>query len=64
MTETQAHNRAQKASRRPGVTFFVVRELQDDGTFYDACSSFDLETHYNGIHDGNILACYEEGQQQ
>lgn len=64
MTLTLAHQRAAVRSKKHAKEFFVVREEQNDGTFFDVCTAFDLETFYNGIGDENILACYENGEMQ
>jgi hypothetical protein len=65
MTLDRAHSVAHGRSiQHAAQTWYVVQEEQPDGTFYDACTSFDLDTFYTGISDHNILACYEAGERQ
>ena len=63
MTEERAFAEIKRRSEKwKTYTFYVVREEQNDGTFFDVCTENDLETFYNGISDQNVLVCYEAGE--
>lgn len=49
MTRDQAFAAALRRSRaNPSREYFLVREVQDDGTLYDVATDYQLDTFYAG----------------
>lgn len=60
MTRDQAFSAALRRSRaKPAREYFIVREIQDDGTGYDVATADDLDTYYNGAP---VEACFIGGE--